>query len=86
MNIICIRAEKTSGGKIMANVCLRVNGMHCQNCVDKVSGSVAGLNGITNVNVSLESGLVDVDYDDSLINQTDIMRAIINVGYEAQQQ
>ena len=40
---------------------LNVGGMHCQKCVGRVTEALLGVDGVTNVSVSLEEGSASVE-------------------------
>ncbi|GAB3796921.1 copper chaperone CopZ [Virgibacillus kimchii] len=61
---------------------LNVKGMSCGHCVSSVEGALKELNGVKNVQVSLENGKVTLDYDDNLINDDQITVAIEDAGYD----
>lgn len=60
---------------------LKVEGMSCGHCVKAVENGVGDLNGVQNVSVNLEKGLVDVDFDDSKVTIENIKEAIEEEGY-----
>ncbi|MGM9966355.1 MULTISPECIES: copper chaperone CopZ [unclassified Rummeliibacillus] len=60
---------------------LNVEGMSCGHCVKAVENGVGSLNGVQNVSVNLEKGLVDVDYDNSKVTTENIKEAIEEEGY-----
>lgn len=60
---------------------LKVDGMSCGHCVKAVENGVGDLNGVQNVNVNLEKGLVDVDFDHSKVTIENIKEAIEEEGY-----
>ena len=60
---------------------LNVEGMSCGHCVKAVENGVVSLNGVQNVSVNLEKGLVDVDYDNSKVTTENIKEAIEEEGY-----
>ncbi|MFA1822166.1 cation transporter [Virgibacillus oceani] len=49
-----------------------VNGMSCGHCVSSVEGALKELNGVKDVQVSLENGKVTLDYDENLVNDNQI--------------
>lgn len=60
---------------------LKVEGMSCGHCVKTVETGVGDLDGVKNVNVNLEKGLVDVDFDHSKVTTENIKEAIEEEGY-----
>jgi copper chaperone len=51
-------------------VTLQVQGMSCGHCVKSIENSVGALNGVEKVNVQLEAGKVDVEFN----NEVDIQK------------
>jgi len=60
-----------------------VEGMSCQNCVSHVHKAVAALSGVISVEVSLESGSMVVEYDETLVDANAIISAVVEEEYEA---
>ena len=60
-----------------------VEGMHCGGCVKSVTGAVARLPGVRNVDVSLEKKAATIDYDGTAIDAAAIVAAIEAAGFEA---
>lgn len=61
---------------------LQVKGMSCGHCVSSVKGALEQLNGISNVEVNLETGKVDVTYDDSKLTVEELENTIEDQGYD----
>ena len=68
----------------MENVPLNVSGMSCGHCVSAVEGSVGKLNGVNQVKVHLESGKVDVAFDQEKVTLEEIKEAIDDQGYDVE--
>lgn len=60
-----------------------VTGMTCSACSAHVEKSVGKLQGVKNVQVNLLSNNMVVEYDDSQLNDQDIIQAVIHAGYGA---
>ncbi|WP_444658058.1 heavy metal translocating P-type ATPase [Caproiciproducens sp. R2] len=60
-----------------------VTGMTCSACSANVEKSVRKLNGVNSVNVNLLSNSMTVDYDDTVANDAEVIRAVENAGYGA---
>ncbi|MEK4083550.1 copper ion binding protein [Psychrobacillus sp. FSL K6-1415] len=66
----------------MANqVTLQVQGMTCGNCVKSVKNGLSALSGVEKVNVQLETGNVDIEFNESQIDIKQITNTIENKGY-----
>lgn len=60
---------------------IHVKGMHCTSCVSMIKKAVRKVNGVENVTVDLDSGLVVVEYD-SVQSLSDAIKAITRMGYK----
>ena len=58
-----------------------VNGMTCSACQANVTRAVERLAGVNTVNVSLLGKSMNVDFDDSLVNENQIIDAVNKAGY-----
>ena len=59
----------------------RVSGMTCGHCVSSVSTELGKIDGVTNVDVMLETGEVDV-ISDSAIDDANVRAAVEEAGFE----
>lgn len=64
----------------MSTKTFTVKGMTCGNCVRHVTEEVQGVAGVTNVEVTLETGAVVVTADS--IDDAAIEAAVVEAGYE----
>ena len=81
-------ADKPAPAKpvVAANVAatdLRVGGMHCEGCSDKIKAALAKVDGIMTVDVKLADGLVSVKYDKTKTSPDKIAKAISALGFRA---
>ncbi|MEG0260872.1 MAG: copper chaperone CopZ [Lysinibacillus sp.] len=60
---------------------LQVEGMSCGHCVKAVENGVGEINGVDSVNVTLDQGLVEVQFDASATNVNAIKEVIEEEGY-----
>lgn len=60
-----------------------VLGMSCAACQAHVQRAVSNLKGVKKVNVNLLSNSMIVDFDESLVNDSIIFKAVKNAGYSA---
>jgi copper chaperone len=58
---------------------LKIDGMTCQSCVDKVSGALKEVKGVESVEVDLESGLAKVTHNGSVM--ADLSGAVTKAGF-----
>jgi len=61
-----------------------VQGMHCQGCVNSVTGAVKRVPGVARVDVSLEKNAATVEFDPATANPLGIVAAIEGAGFDAQ--
>lgn len=55
---------------------LKVTGMHCGACAEKVTAALKGVSGVTVANVSVEKGEAEVGYDASKTNVDALVKAV----------
>ncbi len=68
----------------MTQIVLRVQGLTCINCSNKVEASLRSLDGVTDVSVDHKKGLAKVTYEGSILTDEDLIRAVVDVGYRAE--
>ena len=68
----------------MENVTLNVSGISCGHCVSSIEGSVGKLAGVNEVKVHLESGKVDVAFDQEKLTLSKIKETIDDQGYDVE--
>ena len=61
---------------------INVPEIHCDHCKSSIEGAVAAVSGVEHVEVSIEDRSVDVSFDDTRTEMTDIIGAIEEQGYE----
>ena len=62
---------------------LKVDGMHCQNCVKAVTEAVSALPGAKGVDVSLEIGVVS--WEAMGVGIDNVIEASEDIGFDAQE-
>lgn len=65
----------------MENTEFKVAGMTCQGCVRSVRNVLETLPGVADVDVSLEDGRVNVQYDDSKTGPKQFKEVVEGAGY-----
>ena len=68
----------------MAKINLTIQGMTCINCVNKVENSLKSVDGVSDVTVNQKKGSAQVVYDDSVVTDKDLIRAVVDVGFRAE--
>lgn len=66
----------------MQNTTLNVQGMTCGHCKKSVTGALKELTGVSEVEVNLDSGKVDVAYDAEQVNLNQMKEAVEEQGYD----
>lgn len=66
----------------MKRIIINVEGMSCSHCVNAVTKAVRNLDGVSEVQVNLESKTATVDYDSDKITLEAIKAAIEEEGYD----
>jgi len=65
----------------MADNTLNVTGMSCAHCKAAVEGQLNKLAGVERANADVESGTVEVSYDEDKVTTADLEGAIEEAGY-----
>ena len=73
-------AVKETDNKIMMNV----SGMTCQRCVTSITKSLASVEGVSDVVISLEDGTARVAYDAEKVKPEALTLAVVKAGYKAE--
>jgi len=68
----------------MEKVTLKVTGMSCGHCVNKIETALKELAGVEKANVNLKKGMAKVKYDDSFQTLDKLTDTVRDVGYEAE--
>lgn len=63
----------------MTTTTYQVTGMTCGHCVQSVTSEVSAIDGVTDVQVDLESGRVDVTGEN--VTEDDVRAAVDEAGY-----
>jgi copper chaperone len=61
---------------------LQVQGMTCNHCKMAVTNALQELEGVNRVEVHLEKGTVDVDFDETKVSLDQLKEAIEEQGYD----
>lgn len=67
----------------MNNETFMIEGMTCASCAQTVEKAVNKLTGVEKASVNLASEKMTVDFDDNILKQEDIIKAVQNAGYNA---
>ncbi|MDO5054617.1 heavy-metal-associated domain-containing protein [Pasteurella oralis] len=69
----------------MQKVTLRIEGMHCGGCVKSVTRILQEFDGVAIANVNLEAANAEVTFDHTKVSVADLIDAVENAGFDAQQ-
>lgn len=69
----------------MAETTLRVTGMSCEHCVRAVKQALQQVKGVERAEVDLEAGRARVRYDESRASTGELVGAIMDEGYTAEE-
>ena len=64
----------------MAEITIKIEGMSCQHCVNRVKKAIDDVGGVNSSEVSI--GSAKAVYDEKRTNRDDIVNAVKNVGYK----
>ena len=64
-------------------IVLGVEGMTCEHCVMRVTKALTGLKGVKDAKVDLQAKKATVTYDPSKVDETAMIAAIVEAGYQA---
>lgn len=66
----------------MQTITLDVKGMTCGHCKVAVNGALSDLDGVQKVDVNLETGKVNVEFDSSKVSLEQMKEAVEDQGYD----
>jgi copper chaperone len=66
----------------MTNIKLQTEGMHCTSCEMLIKYALEDLDGISKVEASYKSGMIEIDFDDSKTKKEQIIEVIKNEGFK----
>jgi copper chaperone CopZ len=69
----------------MARKIYQVTGMHCPNCAMNLEALEDKIPGIQMIFASYQKGRMDVEFDESLVSEEQILKAVERLGYHAEQ-
>lgn len=71
------------GFNVESVVQIRVDGMHCQSCVQSIEGQIGPLPGVSHIQVSLQDDLALIVYQPLLVTQQELRDKIDDMGFDA---
>lgn len=67
----------------MQHITLKIEGMTCSGCTASVEKALQAQTGVHSILVSLVEGLATIGYDESLIDEQQLLDAIDAAGFDA---
>ena len=61
---------------------IQIKGMNCASCVNKIESSLQKMTGIDSISVNLSSEMGEIIFEDRLLQEGDISRAIHQLGFK----
>ncbi|WCK52974.1 heavy metal-associated domain-containing protein [Aneurinibacillus sp. Ricciae_BoGa-3] len=68
----------------MSTATIKVKGMTCQACVNSVTKSLQGVEGVQKADVDLAKHQATVTYDEGKTSPSDLKKAVEDAGFEAE--
>jgi len=68
----------------MKKTTLKITGMSCAHCVNKIETALLDLQGVISAKVNLKKGAAKVKYDETVQTLDNLTAAVKEVGYEAE--
>ena len=68
----------------MENIILKINGMKCTGCSQRVERALKNTDGIESVSVNLETREANISYNKDLITYDKICETIVDLGFEVE--
>ncbi|GLO68436.1 copper chaperone CopZ [Oceanobacillus kimchii] len=68
----------------MNKTILKITGMSCAHCVNKIETALQDLQGVVKVKVNLKKEIAKVKYDETVQTLDNLTASIKEVGYEAE--
>ena len=60
---------------------MKISGMHCNNCAEKIETTLSNLEGIQNASVNFENSVAEIVYDPLAVNMETISTTITDLGF-----
>ena len=65
----------------MQHESMKISGMTCGSCVLSVQGVLKAVNGVADAQVTLDTGLANVSYDETQTSPEQLKSAVRNAGF-----
>ena len=67
----------------MKKISLKIEGMHCEGCSNRLTRVLKNLDGVNSANVSLENKKADIEYNEDEVTIEEIKQAVEDAGFQA---
>ncbi|MBR0426860.1 MAG: heavy-metal-associated domain-containing protein [Clostridia bacterium] len=68
----------------MENIILKINGMKCTGCSQRVERALKNTDGIESASVNLETREANISYNKGLVTYDKICETIVDLGFEVE--
>ena len=68
----------------MDSIILKINGMKCTGCSQRVEKALKNMDGIKDASVNLESRTANITYNKDAISYREICETILDLGFEVE--
>lgn len=65
----------------MKKVAIKISGMSCAACANRIEKTVGKMDGVANASVNLAAEVLHCEYDDKKVSQEDIEKTVERIGY-----
>ena len=69
----------------MEEITLKINGMHCTGCSQRLEKALKNTDGIEDAKVDLETREAKVSYDTEKISLDSICEVVVDIGFEVEE-
>ena len=66
----------------MKEIKLKIEGMHCTGCSTRLEKVLNNVDGVESAKVSLEEKKADIKYDETQVNEKELIEAIEDAGFK----
>ena len=66
----------------MKEIKLNIEGMHCTGCSTRLEKVLNNVDGVESAKVSLEEKKADIKYDETQVNEKELIEAIEDAGFK----
>ncbi len=84
MALMVLAFAGCSQGEAESMVKIKVTGMTCNHCVERVTETLQGIEGVDSAHVDLDADMAEVYFKDSMPSNQEMITAIEKAGYKAE--